>query len=88
MPKLSEPATDLFCIGWGSLAGETHTDCPVILTKDSVYESAIASELLASGRDFPMVCPCECKTCKRAWWAAGRPIHKDGTIITKPPGDD
>ena len=22
------------------------------------------------------VCPCECKACKRAWWAAGRPTNR------------
>jgi hypothetical protein len=78
---------DRFCIGWGRLIvrdGGSHSDCPVVLTKDMVYESAIAAELLASGRVFPMVCPCDCKTCKRAWWAKGRPIIRDGKIVLKP----
>ena len=74
----------LFCIGWGNLLlrdGSTHTDCPVVLTRETVFESAIAAELLASGREFPMVCPCECKVCKRAWWDARRPIVRDGKIV-------
>jgi hypothetical protein len=77
---------DLFCIGWGKLRLKddgTHKSCPVVfLTSESTWESAIKGDLLASGRSFPMVCPCDCKTCKRAWWEAGRPILKDGAIIT------
>jgi hypothetical protein len=76
---------NLFCIGWGNLRpsdGHAHMDCPVvILTKDDAWESAIAVELLASGRTFPMVCPCDCRVCKEAWWKAGRPIVRDGSII-------
>jgi hypothetical protein len=77
--------SDRFCIGWGKLLpsdGGIHLNCPVVLTREKVGESAIAAKLLASGQSFPMVCPCECQTCSRAWWDAGRPIHKDGAIIT------
>ena len=28
-----------------------------------------------------LVCPCECKACRRAWWAAGRPIVRDGAVV-------
>lgn len=77
--------SDLYCIGWGNLLpedGGTHMNCPVVLTKDSVHESAIASELLSSGQSFPMVCSCDCKICKRAWWEEGRPIIRMGKIVT------
>lgn len=75
----------LFCIGWGNLRpgdGSTHMNCPVVLTREKVIESAIADELLASGKPFPMVCPCECRSCGRAWWEAGRPILRNGKIVT------
>jgi hypothetical protein len=76
--------SDLFCIGWGNLRHEEceHKDCPVVLTKETVNESAIAPSILALGRRFPLVCPCECRVCRRAWWAAGRPILKNGKIVT------
>ena len=28
-----------------------------------------------------MVCACECHVCKRAWWAQGRPLIREGSII-------
>ena len=83
--KSSSFQANLYCIGWGHLQlgeGSIHADCPVVLTKERVGESAVASELLASGKAFPMVCPCECSNCGKAWWAAGRPILKDGKIVT------
>ena len=85
VPYWEDP--EFFCVGWGlprKGEGSTHLDCPVVLTAEKVRESAIADELLAGGKSFPMVCPCECKTCKRAWWDKGRPIVKDGKIITSP----
>ena len=58
---------DLKCIAWGPLLGPTdvHPDCPVIVTS----------------HPLPMMCPCECQTCKRSWFAQGRPIVKDGKVI-------
>lgn len=86
-PELCDCDPSNFCIGWGKIRpgeGNAHMDCPVVLTEDTVYQSAISAELLTNAKQFPMVCPCECQTCKRAWWAKGRPILKDGKIVTSP----
>lgn len=32
-------------------------------------------------------CKCECQTCKRAWWAAGRPHPKDCPVHGKLPDE-
>lgn len=29
----------------------------------------------------PRVCLCECKTCKRAWFADGRPVVRNGKVV-------
>ena len=45
-----------YCIGWGALRGEEgsiHMDCPVVLTRDTVWQSAVADELLAGQEQFP-----------------------------------
>lgn len=70
-----------FCIAWGPLEPglSVHPDCPVVL--HSPAGSAISSAL--QGSPFPRVCPCECQICKRAWWAAGRPVNQDGEIVLR-----
>jgi hypothetical protein len=72
-----EPAY-LVCIAWGALWVHEleHVDCPVIL--ENAAESAVAVKV-----DLPALCPCECRTCKRAWWAKGRPLVRDGKIVTE-----
>lgn len=71
-------STTEFCIGWGRLFGsvQTHPDCPVVLLDNS--ESAVSLD----GFAFPVVCPCECRVCKRAWWASDRPRISNGQIET------
>jgi hypothetical protein len=62
----------LTCILWGELAGLgllIHPTCPVIESGDPPRP--------------PRVCSCECQTCKRAWWAQGRPIVRDGQIVRR-----
>ena len=62
------------CLFWGLLSDGRyqHLDCGVILnekTKQAVSTGVKIHESL------PQVCPCECTTCKRAWFAAGRPSN-------------
>lgn len=52
-------------------------DCPVIV--HSASEGAPGSPACVG--PLPMICPCECHTCKRAWVAAGRPLLRNDTII-------
>jgi len=66
---------NLWCPFWGAIGpGPSHMSCDVTLTDPAT--SALR------GNDtppVPFVCKCECTTCKRAWWAAGRP----GAVRTK-----
>jgi len=63
------------CIAWGT--EHPHPDCPVVL--HDVAESA--GGVLHIPGPLPRVCPCECRTCRRAWWAQGRPrVMPDGSI--------
>ena len=45
-------------------------------------ECAAAGQL--AGKTFPIVCPCECFTCSRAWSRDGMPIVRDGKIVRHP----
>lgn len=74
--------TNLVCIAWGD--GAPHTDCPVVLR--AVDEAAVPVTV-----KLPAVCPCECRTCKQAWWDDDRPRvdRKTGEITratSKPKG--
>jgi hypothetical protein len=64
----------LVCLFWGALGrGELeHVDCDVIAV--CVCQGVDATQL-------PAVCPCECTTCKRAWWSMGRPRIVDGKVV-------
>ena len=63
------------CIAWGPLRpGELeHLDCPVIL-----YDASAAAVPVTVS--LPACCPCECTTCKRAWWKDGRPRVRNGKV--------
>ncbi len=52
-------------------------DCPAVVRAET--EGCLGSP--ARCCPLPMVCTCECHTCKRAWWAAGRPLIRDGQIV-------
>lgn len=69
---------NLVCAVWGPLhdRGEHH-ECPVVV--NHAHEGVAGSP--ARTEALPMVCACECHTCKRAWWAQGRPVVRDGTIF-------
>ena len=79
------------CLFWGSLSdwqrGAGHLNCDVILTKKNLRgcvrnnETAESTAQIADGKVEALVCGCECTTCKRAWFAAGRPLIKDGKIV-------
>lgn len=82
-PPVADGAT-LVCAVWGPLDARdrhAHMDCPVIVSH--AYEGVGGSP--ARTAPLPMICSCECHTCKRAWWTKGRPILRDGVIIY---GDD
>lgn len=57
------------CACWGPLGEHEmwHHDCAVTITDPS---QQVAEHRVGP---YPRVCTCECSTCKRAWWAAGRP---------------
>lgn len=63
------PAPDVTCACWGPLEKwqHVHTDCEPVVTENT----SVLTHL--RGLPTPRVCTCECATCKRAWWAAGRP---------------
>jgi hypothetical protein len=73
-----------WCPAWGELReGEhSHTDCPVVVDEDNAGEVARPSEL--AGKTLPVVCPCECSTCSRAWASGGMPILRGGEVIRYP----
>ena len=75
------------CLFWGALGPHhlAHPDC------DVVYDGTDPGSILTSGGKpiyvvegpFPRVCPCECLACKRAWFANGQPIVRDGKIVRR-----
>lgn len=70
------------CAVWGPLHVDrnVHMDCPVVV--HAAHEGCIGSP--ARTEPLPMVCACECATCKRAWWAQGRPVIRGGVIVSEP----
>lgn len=60
---------DRTCPAWGPLAdGElAHPSCPVMVTSAAQVSAVVRID------SYPFVCPCDCRVCKRAWWARGRP---------------
>lgn len=69
----------LICIAWGPPKdGSDHMDCPVFVAHESQVTSSRRQEL---GK-LPALCECDCLTCKRAWWDMGRPMQRDGKIVT------
>jgi hypothetical protein len=66
-----------WCPTWGVLRGQPyHTDCLVVVDESNKGECARAGQL--EKKILPIVCPCECWTCKRAWSADGMPIIRNG----------
>lgn len=75
----SREASPSACIAWGTLeeAGH-HEGCP------AVFESESDRARFPGGPDpasYPVACPCECRDCRRAWWAAGRPVVCEGRVV-------
>lgn len=68
------------CACWGELLDGRveHPDCDVIVTTPG---QAVESQRAGP---FPRLCACECATCKRAWWDAGRPALENGVISRAP----
>ena len=77
---------DLHCISWGPLGKPgapdslVHMDCAVIVADE---EQARRQAVRVPG-PYPKVCPCDCQTCKRAWWADGRPMVRDCVVVRSP----
>jgi len=70
------------CAVWGSLDEweRDHMDCPVVVTTlDDLVLGSDADRNIT----LPHVCKCECRTCKRAWEAQGRPSVKDGVVVRR-----
>lgn len=69
------------CACWGPLSsGEhQHMNCDVIVTAD--HPGAASNSAPGRKGPWPVVCGCECGVCKRAWWAKGRPIVREGVIV-------
>ncbi len=69
----------LICAAWGplSVGRLVHLDCPVVVR--AAHEAADGAP--GRSKPLPIVCSCECATCKRAWWDAGRPTWRDGAIV-------
>lgn len=73
---------DLICVFWGPLFDRElhHHSCGVVLRNLDEVATYKGKRLFDPPR-IPMVCSCECQTCKRAWWDQGRPIiREDGTL--------
>lgn len=67
------------CIAYGGLWGDEldHPDCPVLAFKTPGTRGCVSG----GGVKPNAVCKCECQTCKRAWWAAGRPTLVNGEVV-------
>lgn len=69
----------LTCIAWGSIEESGHHEgCPVVFASEDDRRQFPTSP--APGT-YPVVCPCECRDCRRAWWGEGRPIVRDGKVV-------
>lgn len=79
-------SADLKCISWGDLEKwqYVHMDCAVIV--ESAEDAA--NQAVRVKPPYPKVCPCDCKNCKRAWWAMGRPVVRDGVLFVSCPRCD
>ncbi len=53
--------------------GQRHSSCDVV--------AVCACQAVPPGTELPAVCPCECQTCKREWFAFGRPRIVDGKVV-------
>lgn len=75
-------AENYVCAVWGLRDELGHHDCPVIVNHPG--EGVQGSP--ARTAKLPMVCKCECRECKRAWWDKGRPVLREGKIVYAPEG--
>lgn len=69
--------SDTICSTWGD--NQEHMDCEVVVTADTARRCVLGSP--GQVGPWPVVCPCECRACKRAWWRAGRPVVRDGAVV-------
>lgn len=53
--------------------GKTHSGCDVV--------AVCGCQAPPAGAALPLVCPCECKTCFRAWEQWRRPVVVDGQVV-------
>ena len=69
---------------WGRLRAHErcHTDCPVVVVETGVRELSDPREV--AGCRLPLVCPCECWTCKKAWVGDDMPVVRDGEVVRHP----
>jgi hypothetical protein len=74
---------NLTCIAWGDLRKDKvgrlqHFDCPVVV---EIARAGLVYSSLGTAIPPLVVCPCGCRTCKDAWFAAGQPVVRDEKII-------
>lgn len=70
----------LTCLVWGPLKGGTdHASCLSV-----VRDPDVCAVPLPATVTVPAVCDCECRTCHRAWWRAGRPRIVAGRVEREP----
>ena len=81
---MADEDLESWCPTWGSLrdGNKSHMDCLVVVDESNRFSCADADQL--AGKTLPIVCPCECWTCKRAWSADGMPIVRDGKVVRHP----
>jgi hypothetical protein len=79
----SDVRNSRWCPTWGDLRGKLfHVNCLVVVTEENRDECAKAGQL--EGRTLPVICPCECFVCRRAWTEDGLPILRDGKVVRHP----
>ena len=61
---------DLNCVTWGELdtGRHAHMDCVVVVTREKLPSVTPEQARRLAAGPLPIVCPCECHVCKRAWW--------------------
>lgn len=76
------PTFNFFCAAFGE-AVTNHVSCPSVIVSPDQIAWCDAKPLADV---YPIICGCECRTCKRAYFKAGSPIRQpDGSVKRKQP---
>lgn len=78
------PDENGYCPFWGYDARDTlrleHDSCDVVAYVQPIPGGVSVCQVPQEGFTLS-VCKCECTTCKRAWWADGRPKLVNGKVV-------